>query len=173
LRGYSPNSDGSNCDNKLHYTDDDGATWFGGFGGSGAYGPGYSMYASADDDRVYLGYGAGQLVAFDVTGPTSATYFDTGGPTYPVFGSYVSNTKDHAVVSFWFNNYGVYVSENGGATMTSAGIGHASAGHTYDPGTPQNWWMASGGSIGYSTDNGYTWSTQTTGFPGALSLAVR
>ncbi|MCC6174086.1 MAG: hypothetical protein IT305_02175 [Chloroflexi bacterium] len=172
-----PNSDGSNCDNSLHYTDDEGATWFGGFGGYGG-GPGHSLFASADPDRVYLGYGGGAVTGFDLTSPTSATSFTVTGPTLPANATYVVNTRDHVVEYFPPNpsaptaTYGMHVSDDGGATYTATTASVAGPNFTYDPGAPAVWWVTTGGVAAVSTDDGRTWTTETTGFASALSMTI-
>jgi hypothetical protein len=169
LRGPSPNSDGTNRDNHLHYTDDEGASWFGGFGGFGG-GAGYNLFASADPNRAYMGYGSGALYGFDLTSPRTATSFAVSGPTYAANGTYVSNTKDHVVA--FFPQRGMYVSENGGASFAPASSPLAGGSFVFDPAAPQTWWLSAGASAACSTDNGLAWIAEQTGFAGALSLAL-
>ncbi|MCC7369494.1 MAG: S8 family serine peptidase [Chloroflexi bacterium] len=169
------NSNGSNCDTLMHYTDDDGATWWGGYAFI-AGGPGYRLWPSYDQSRMYMGYSSGPVHRIDVTSPTSlagtqVSYGNAGN------GNFASNSLAHLVFyspgSAGGSGAGLNVSENGGVTYTAAGTVNPTAGMGFESASPSSWWIPTGGSVSHSSDNGYTWSSQSTGFAGALTSAVR
>ncbi|MCC7367911.1 MAG: S8 family serine peptidase [Chloroflexi bacterium] len=169
----TPNSNGSNCDQMLHYTDDEGASWWGGYGGWSS--AGHSLVASPDPTRVYMGYSSGNLYRFDWTSQTSATGAQAG-PFGLGAGNFASNTKNHALFYIpppW-STTGHYISEDGGSTYTLVTGGFSpTLGMRYESAQPTNWWAASGTTIFSSTDNGASWTNSATGFSSALTSAVR
>ncbi len=176
---WGANSDGSNPGQPLHYTDDEGATWFGGFAAQLSPSPGSYVGISPDIGRTYLHYPDGTSKRFDLTSPTTATAVGAGVGIGSV--PFISNTASHTVFHSnggFLNNppKGMYVSEDGGQTGTFAADFNPSAGFSYDPSAPKHWWLAvadfGSNTVASSTDDGATWTGEATGFAANLSLAV-